>query len=151
MSFIQNITGDTASYGVIYDSNTFTGLNFSYTTSYKELTSLPVAFGISSTAQDFAMSTDGRLKYTGVVTKRFSVSAGFSSVASGSHWIALQLYKNGSGLTDSTVYGVTAMLISCYEVTLSTNDYLSLFVKAQSGFTANIKNIILSACSIGRV
>ena len=75
MSFTQNMIGRLPSYGAIYLVNTYTGIAVSYTTSYTELTGLPISFSIVSPVQDFAMTTDGRLKYTGIPTKLFAVSA----------------------------------------------------------------------------
>lgn len=150
MSFIQNITGGAASYGVIYLTNSFTGIAFSYTTSYKEITGLAVSFNLGPTVQDFGMSTDGRLKYTGTDTKLFSVCSILGSTGT-SNVLSLQLYKNGSALTDSLVCGIESLRMSYYEVSLSTNDYISLFIKSQSAFSGNIRIAMISACSINRV
>jgi len=151
MAFIQNQIGRLPSYGAIYmNTGNFSGVSFAFTTSYQELTSIGTNFTLASPAQDFAMSTDGRLKYTGIPSKRFLVDAVLNT-SSLPDWTALQLYKNGSGLSDSISYAISSVKIASFEVELATNDYLSLFTKTQNNGSYTISNISLAANSVNRV
>jgi len=64
MAFIQNQIGLVGSGGYIWMSNSGTVVNFSATTSYQEMTSLGTNFTLAPISPDFAMSTDGRLKFS---------------------------------------------------------------------------------------
>lgn len=152
MSFTQNIIGRLPSYGAIYVVNTFTGIAYAYTTSYAELTGLPVSFSIVSPVQDFAMTTDGRLKYTGIPTKLFYVSAVVPALENSTNWISIKLYKNGSALTGSDVYANSMLRINNFEVSMSTNDYVSVFLKAKTSYASGrLASVMISATSVNRV
>lgn len=151
MSFTQNMIGRLPSYGAIYLVNTYTGIAVSYTTSYTELTGLPISFSIVSPVQDFAMTTDGRLKYTGIPTKLFAVSAVVPAQENGTNWISIKLYKNGSAVAGSDVYANSMLRINNFEVSMSTNDYISVFLKAKASFSGRLASMMLSATSINRV
>lgn len=153
MAFIQNQIGRLPSFGTIWmNTGNFTGANFAFTTSYKEVTALSTSFTMTSPSQDFAMTTDGRLKYTGITNKLFSVSATLFAVNSTSpEWFSIQIYKNGSPVSDAFVYTGIATRIAGFPISMSTNDYLSIFTKAQAAATNAIQTVILSATSINRI
>ena len=151
MTFTQNQIGRSPSYGIIYLNGT-TGASFSFTTSYTEITGLSISFALSSASQDFAMTTDGRLKYTGIPDKLFAVSANLFTVSSTSpEWLSIQIYKNGSAVSESSIYSGTSVRVPGFSVTMSTNDYLSIFTKAQAAASNIIYTAKLSATSINRV
>ena len=133
MSFTQNQTGIQASYGTIWmNTGNWTGATFSVTTSYTELTSLSTSFTLSSPANYFSMTTDGRLKYTGINNMQFNAVGYIGYGASGR--MALGIFKNGSLVEESYSFVGADHVQVMTNITLSTNDYLSLFVKR---FTAN--------------
>jgi hypothetical protein len=144
MTVIQNQIGAKASYGTIWMNNAnWTGANYSVTTSYTELTGLSTSFTLVSPSNDFTMTTDGRLKYTGTNNRSFNVVGYVGYGASGR--MALGIFKNGSFIADSYSFtGATAME-TLVTVTLSTNDYLSLFVKRFTATTVPFYQISLSA------
>lgn len=139
----QNQIGATTSAGSIWmNTGGWTGISFSMTTSYKELASLSTAFTLSSPATDFAMTADGRLRYTGKDPRRFIATGFLSCGASASY--ALAIYKNGSIITGSDSYCVSGVVLATTPITsLSTDDYISLFVKRNSSASVNILQIIL--------
>lgn len=153
MTFNQNQIGLEGSFGYIWmNTGNWTGTsNFAYTTSYKELTGLSTSFTLASPSQDFAMTTDGRLKYTGLTTKLFSVSAAcYASLLSGAVGMSIQIRKNGSAITGcQAYYSHSSASIDDFQISLSTNDYLSVFVQVASNQTAPVLQVNLGANSIG--
>lgn len=130
------------------NTGNFTGANFVFTTTLKEITGLSTSFTLASPSQDFAMTTDGRLKYTGLTTKWFSVSAALY-VNSGNQ-TELQVNKNGSAVTGSTARSNNSRIfLDNFPVSMSTNDYLSVFARSLPGATSAITNVSLSAKFIG--
>lgn len=143
----QNQIGSSPSYGCIWmNTGNWTGITFSSTTSYQELTALGTNFTLASPSKDFAMTTDGRLKYTGIPTKRFIVDA--TTPASSSF---IKLYKNGVALNDSEDWGVSRQRIPSFSVDLSTDDYISIWLKGLSATSVFITQIMLSATSTDRI
>jgi len=126
-----------------------TTVSFSMTASYKEFTGLSTSFTLASTAKDFAMTTDGRLKYTGANTKVFAIDAGYGVTPAVSGSMAIAIYKNGSttGFQSFSV-GVNVPAICQAFVSLATNDYVSIFVKSNTNQTINLYGIYLSASSM---
>ncbi len=131
MAFTQNQIGLDGSFGYIWvNTNNWTGTSFSFTSSYQELAGMSTAYTLSSPSADFSMSADGRLQYTGINTKLFTVDAGFYPGTSFNY--ALQLRVNGSAVTGSDVYASAGRrpFICRFPVSLATNDYLSLFARS---------------------
>ena len=128
------------------NTGNWTGVTFSRTTSYQELTSLGTNFSLAPTSQDFAMTTDGRLKYTGLVKKRFIVDASVETASP-----LIKIYKNGSPLDDSESFGVSRPRIANFLVDLDTNDYISLWLKGSSASSIAIVQVNLAATSTDRV
>jgi len=131
MAFTQNQIGLEGSFGYIWvNTNNWTGTTFSFTNAYQEMSGMSTAYTLISPSQDFAMTTDGRLKYTGISTKLFTVDAGFYPGTSFNY--ALQLRVNGSAVTGSDVYASAGRrpFIARFPVSLATNDYLSMFTKS---------------------
>lgn len=146
---ITNQIGLRSSDGYMYTAANNTGVSFSYTTSYQELTAITgLPFSLSSSSQDFVMTTDGRLKYTGIPTKTFMFDALLQGV-SGATPASIMLYKNGLPITGSDIYSTIAsgLNICKFPVQMATNDYVSLWAKKQSNVAANIYQIIISAGS----
>lgn len=131
------------------NAGNWTGVTFAMTTSYQELASLSTSYQLASPSQDFSMTTDGRLKYTGATTKSFYVDAQFTSSPTGN--FAIQLYKNGVALTGSETYQVGSFrtIINRFPVDLSTNDYLSVYGKIASSASISLLTITLSATFAG--
>lgn len=149
MSFIQNQIGLKGSGGSIYMNNAAAPITVSVTASYQELTSLSTSFSLATTSPDFAMTTDGRLKYTGIITKNFVVNAtiNISTASTGSS--AMQIYKNGSATGIECYESVIPSLsIQKAPVSLATNDYISIFFKASSTTTRLVSSITLSIISM---
>lgn len=147
MAGTQNQIGRKPSYGYIWmNTGNWTGVSKALTTSYQELTSLGTNFVLASTPQDFAMTTDGRLKYTGIPTKRFSVNASASFSAA----TFIELYKNGVSLNDSESYSAVYGRIPSFSVDLSANDYISIWAKVPSNTSVTFYTITLSAYSTER-
>ena len=131
------------------NTGNFTGASFVFTTSYKELTGLSTSFVLASPSQDFAMTTDGRLKYTGINAKIFSASASCYT-ASATNRLTIKIYKNGSAITGATSYSNNnKTFIDWYPVSLSTNDYLSVFAFTAPATTQAVTSISLSAKFMG--
>lgn len=150
MIFTTNQIGLKASYGCIsMNTGGWTGISFAFTTAYQELAGLATAYTLVSPSKDFAMTTDGRLKYTGTTTKTFNVDAQFTTTSSAN--FAIQLYKNGVALSGSESYqaGSFRTLLSRFPIDLSVNDYLSIYGKISSSASASILNITLSATFAG--
>ena len=146
MSITQNQAGLTTSYGAIWMSNAYTGATFTITTSYTELKSLAsTAFALFSPSNDFSMSTDGRLKYTGANTRSFLASA-FVQNSLGFNSQAIAIAKNGTNITGAQCYADSSILvIDNIPVSLVTNDYVSIFIKKiTSSSTPNFLQINLS-------
>lgn len=149
MAFLANQIGFKSSGGYMYTAANNTGVSFSYTTSYQELTAIAgLPFSLSASSQDFAMTTDGRLKYTGIQPKRFMFDALLQSTG-GATSTSIMLYKNGSPVTGSDIYITisSGINISKFPVQMVTNDYVSLWAKKQSNLVTSINQIILSAVS----
>lgn len=148
MAFANQI-GLQSSDGYIALSVGATGLPFTFTTSYQEMSGLGTSFVLSSPAQNFAMTTDGRLKYIGVKPDTFMFEALFQLLSAGVITTAIRLYKNGSPLAGSESYqgGQSGTQIIPFPVEMVTNDYVSLWVKRSSSTTPSIAQIILSATS----
>lgn len=148
---IQNQIGNKASYGCIYmNTGNWTGVSFAFTTAYQEMTSLGTNFTLASPSSDFAMTTDGRLKYTGSPTKPFYVDALFQT-GSNLGAFAIQVYLNGSSVTgaDSYVSGGGIFIVSRAPVLLATDDYLSIFAKKSNNLSIAILQLTLSATFAG--
>lgn len=146
MAGTQNQIGLQSAYGYIWmNTGNWTGAPFSLTTSYQELSGLSTVYTLSPAAQYFSMTTDGRLKYTGAESKDFVVDAQYANSASLSG--AMKLYKNGAPLNDSEVYQVSfrRCMLAGFFVTLSANDYLSIWCRASSAVSSAITQISLSA------
>ena len=145
----QNQIGAKTSFGTIWmNTGNWTGVSFAYTTSYAELTSLGTNFTLMSPSNDFAMTTDGRLKYTGINTRNFNATASIMMTETSGN-IAIAVYKNGSLITGAETYVNRSLLaIPSTIVSLSTNDYLSIFAKRSASGTRRIYQIILSAESL---
>lgn len=125
------------SYGRIYTGiSAGSGNSLTFGASPTEITGTPVAFTLDTlSTSDFTMTTDGRLKYTGSKTKTFRCSASFSctNAAAG----VLQIYKGGVAVTNAIGRGLLSQVVVLgTEISLSTNDYLSLFVNFISGTAA---------------
>ena len=146
MSITQNQTGIKTSYGAIWMSNAYTGATFTITTSYTELKSLATAFAIFTPSNDFSMSTDGRLAYTGTNTRKFLASASIAN-SLGFNSQAIAIAKNGTNITGAQSYADSGTLIlNDIEVSLATNDYLSIFIKKiTSSSTPSFYQINLTA------
>lgn len=146
---MQNQCGIKSSVGNIWmNTGSWTGASITLAdNTYKEIGSLSTSFTLSSYSTDFAMTTDGRLKYTGIDTKLFSVtsfinfnnSARFSSA----------IYKNGVLISDAQSYsnGSSVSINKKVEVYLSTDDYISLWLKRFSGTNITVYEVILGAAS----
>lgn len=149
MSFIQNQIGLVGSGGLIYMNNSGTAVNFSATTSYQELASLSTSFTLATTSPDFAMTTDGRLKYTGILTKNFLATGSICISTASTGSTAIQIYKNGVA-TGIQSYETSIPTLSTQKVPLSlaTNDYISLFCKVSSATTRTLYSITLSLISM---
>lgn len=152
MVAIQNQSGLTDSYGTIWmNTGNWTGVNFAATTSYKELIGLSTNYVLASPSKDFSMTTNGRLAYTGLNTRNFSVTGYlYQSTLSGSANV-IALFKNGVQVPGSESYmnGSHDSYIQCAPVSLSTNDYLSIFLQVRSGAGATtLTQIYLNAQSV---
>lgn len=126
----------------------WTGVSFAFTTSYQELTTLGTNFTLASASNNFAMTTDGRLKYTGTPTISCIVSATLY-VSNGGNF-AVQLYKNGVAISGSEAYSAGSAGVSVVNFTVSsvaTNDYFSIFAKRSANLSVAILQASLSAQS----
>lgn len=143
--------GVTDSYGYIWmNTGNWTGVNFSFTTSYQELTSIGTNFTLLTGASNFAMTTDGRLKYTGAATATVIIHAEVI-IAGGSGSHAIQIYKNGSAITGAESYGGNnnqPTVIGLNVGSVATNDYFSIFAKRSAASSSIIEHISLSARSV---
>ena len=149
MSSYQNQIGAKTSFGTIWmNTGDWFGVSFALTLSYKELASLGTNFTLMSPSNDFAMTTDGRLKYTGINTRNFNIKCFLSSDSNNSG--SLAVYKNGSLITGASFYSSENEFISTSStVSLSTNDYISMFLRAASiAETIRIYQVTLTAKSI---
>jgi hypothetical protein len=131
------------------NTGNFTGATFVFTTSYKELTGLSTSFVLASPSQDFAMTTDGRLEYTGIKTKTFSIDATFTIASNSLGNEAIELYKNGTATGIACFVGdINTLTLNGVPVSLSTNDYVSLFAKSSTNLTVNIYSVTIVATSM---
>ena len=145
----QNQLGTTISYGTIWmNTGNWTGHSKAIASGGTEMTSLGTNFTLMSPSNDFSMSTDGRLKYTGAKNKNFIASAFLAENTNTQ--IAIFIYKNGSPLTgvSSAASSGNFLLVNKVPVSLVTNDYLSIFCKIPGGNTVTITQINLSAESL---
>lgn len=140
----QNQIGLSNSAGYISMNNGGVGLNFNFTTSYQEMTSLGTNFVLAPLAEYFTMTTDGRLKYTGIKTQLFLFDALLQTASSSN---AIQLYKNGSPLTgaESYINSASGINVMKFPTLMLTNDYISVYAKRLAAATAGIFQVILSA------
>jgi hypothetical protein len=88
----------------------------------------------SEVAEGFSTTAGGRVTYTGTTTRAFTVDAHVSiQAASGTKQVAVYIAKNGSVITPTKMSGraqVTPQgnLSTGWELTLSENDYLEIFI-----------------------
>ena len=150
----QNQCGIATAYGNIWmNTNNWTGKTYSLTTSYTEMTSLGTNFTLMTPNVDFAMSTDGRLKYTGTDTLNFIANACINGDTHSASK-AVAIYKNGSLITGAENYGTSisndySFPVVDVPVSLATNDYLSVWLKGSiSSAALVIYQVSLSAKSI---
>lgn len=124
-------------------------LNFAFTTAYQEMSSIGTNFILASPAQNFSMTTDGRLKYTGVTESVFMFDAVFQLASPGGITTAIKLYKNDSPVAGSDSYqgAQSGTNIIKFPVEMVTDDYVSLWVKRSSAGSSRVMQIILSAAS----
>jgi hypothetical protein len=153
MAFNQNQLGSKSSYGYAgMNTGNWTGTtSFSFTTGFKELTGLSHSFTLASPSPDFAMTTDGRLKYTGTNTRVFLCSAAcYASILSGAIGMVIQIRKNGSAVTGAQAYYQnSAALIEDFPISLDTNDYISIFVATASNQSAPVLQANIAARYVG--
>lgn len=127
-----NSTDIGKSYGaIVMNPGVFSPANgFNHSGIYAEVAGLPTPFVLNSNTADFTMTTDGRLLYTGVDTKTFFCGAVVAM--DGLFDSAISIYKNGNAIAGSEqfIYVNGSNSISNVEVTLSTNDHLSVYLKA---------------------
>lgn len=144
MVFIANQIGLSDSSAYIYMYNGTTGVSFSFTTAYQQMASLGVNFILAAKSKNFAMTTDGQLKYTGLKPRTFYFDANLQTTSAS---YALQLYKNGSPISGSEMYipAASGANILKFPVSMVTNDYVSVYAKASAGATTTIFQVILSA------
>ena len=150
MSTVQNQSGITQSYGTIWmNTGNWSGVSITLVDdTYKELTSLGTNFTLMSPSSDFAMTTDGRLKYTGATTRNFLIN---SAVAiNNTARLSIAVYKNGSVITGSPIFTFQTQGLTNENtpISLATNDYISLWLKRITGTTVTIFSISLGAVSI---
>lgn len=129
------------------NTGNWTGVNFAFTTAYQELTSLGTNFSLAADSNNFAMTTDGRLKYTGaaIATMRVSASVILGN-ASGS--FSAKLYKNGVAIAGSEVYSgnrESPTILGFPVALVATNDYFSVWVKCSSSASQTILSVSLGA------
>lgn len=145
-----NQIGLKKSFGYIWmNTGNWTGVSFAFTTAYQEMRSLGTNFTLASPSQDFVMTTDGQLKYTGVTTKLFNVDALLQTGSTSSY--AIQIYLNGSPIAGAEDYEVGGgiMMICRLQTLLSTNDYISIFAKKSTAASVTIMQLALSATFAG--
>ena len=150
----QNQCGIKTANGTIWmNTNNWTGKTYSITTSYTEMTSLGTNFTLMSPNVNFSMSTDGRLEYTGTDTLNFIANACINADTHAASK-AVAIYKNGSLITGAENYSTAfvtdyAWPVISIPVSLSTNDYLSVWLKGSiSSAALVIYQVSLSAKSI---
>jgi len=125
------------------------GNTLSFSITPVEVRGLSTPFTLESSSKDFAMTTDGRLTYTGSDTKKFMCwcTTSVNNSANG----AVQLYKNGSPIAGAiargTMYGNIGVAGTI--VSLATNDYLSTFVNFLAG--AASPTVFISQISVQSV
>ena len=150
MTSIQNQCGLKQSFGTIWmNTGNWTGVNVAFSANtYKELASLGTNFTLMSPSNDFAMTTDGRLKYTGINTRNFLINSGVSHSRNTDTSIAI--YKNGVLVTGAECITdiCNSLTNEDVPVSLSTNDYVSVWLKHSSTINTNIYSVILNAVSI---
>lgn len=149
MSFIQNQCGIKQSAGTIWmNTGNWTGVSVTLSSNtYKEMASLGTNFTLMPTVQDFAMSTDGRLKYTGIDTRNFIANASIN--AGNDSRFSIAIYKNGSLITGAESYSnsTNAFINENVKVSLATNDYLSVWLQRLTGTTVRVYQVTLGAIS----
>jgi len=105
------------------------------------------SFGPTSTAE-LSMAVDGRIRYTGASPKTFLVTGTFGGGLSSVNGVKMEVRKNGSnaGLINNFFYNGDAtgsMIIPLsVPITLSTNDYVSLWLGALFAVSANTRSCI---------
>lgn len=135
---VGNINTTAQSSGLIYliaGSSTFNA-----TTTFAEVSGLSAAYVLNtSSSADFAMTTDGRLKYTGGTPRKFTLYGFVTALTpGGSISTSVGIGVNGSVNSDSVQPSSSASAV-CYPIMsnsiaiLNTNDYVSLFLKIASG------------------
>lgn len=130
-------TRSTRSYGRISTGiSAVSGNSLTFGTSPTEVTGIPVPFTLDTlSTADFKMhATNGRLQYIGAETKTFICSATISTTNAGAG--VLQIYKNGvsAAIGRGLLSGLCAP--TGVAISLSTNDFLSLYVNFISGSAA---------------
>lgn len=145
----QNMLGTTTSYGRIWmNTGNWTGVSKAITSAGTEMGSLSTSFTLMSPSNDFSMTTDGRLKYTGIKNKNFLASAFLS--CNNQSLQAITIYKNGSPITGASYNTGSGNMELANKIPISMvqNDYLSIFFKISGGNTVSIYQISLSAESL---
>ena len=142
----NNSSNSQRSYGIVQLSNLGTGIPFSFTTSYQQISGLSISWVLQQN-NNFSMSTDGEMKYTGVSGASFLVQ-GYMSTQSASTYDLL-VGINGSTMVVPSPTGYSHLDQSVLTTTLlfglNNGDYLSLFVKRAISGADNLINVWMSA------
>lgn len=144
MTFNNNQVGQINPNGDIWvNTANWSGMTFGSTNSYQEMTGLGTNFSLQSDSSYFDMPVDGRLRYIGEKDDKFIVNGYFANNNSGAYAIAI--YKNGSLVTGAESYcNGSAILEVSSLVSLSKNDYVSLFMKRSANLSITIYQVTLS-------
>lgn len=116
-----------ASYGTLRWANGETGGAFVFTGTPAEMNNIAsISYAISGTANDFSLSSTGRLQYTGATPKKFVVRAGLAW-AELAYAVHIQIYKNGSPIGNDTYIAGGLNTSPAYVITMAQNDYISIY------------------------
>lgn len=125
-------------------------------TSFSDDTSYVMGAGtytLSSGAHNWAMSTNGQLKYTGVADRMVHIAASMSMSSSASNMVPyVAVYKNEAILTPSIIIrklgaasDIGSSALHAF-TTVSTNDYLTIRIRNSTWTTS--QTITLETCNL---
>lgn len=120
------------SYATMTASNGSEGMPITLSSSYENMAD-SIDYNLAQASANFNMDTNGRLKYTGLLSLPCFVSAKFSLTRDEGVILGAALYKNGSQITPSIIIDPLSPTILNYAVTLAANDYLELWANIEAG------------------
>ena len=148
-------TLESFSHGSVTFVDTATPYVLAATTSFAKAAPTTTASG---TPEEITEATTARLTYTGATAKHFFIDCRLSvdHAAGADRDISISIAKNGTAIANTEQIatcssGFKTMIASIADITLTTNDYIEVFLKISTAGNINVYSFTLVAEGSGRV